>query len=204
MKAYVLLSHTVLGSEDTAAIKPDRNPCSLEKGREKRGEHTCQIIGAPRKRKQGEHTVSGRAMGRMWGQQKVQKEVGEQVREVNVLDGKSKAYQERLWKALKCENKTDQRKMTKRPHAPSRLAETVLDSVMVFELLFNSVSSRKQWWCKWLQCVEKQMNFVWCTDCPVNRSDLHSWLPLYVSAFWIFLGIGFWHLASSLVNLWLK
>lgn len=30
----MLLPHPDLGSKDTAAIKPDKNPCTLEKGRE--------------------------------------------------------------------------------------------------------------------------------------------------------------------------
>lgn len=43
----MLLSHTVLGSQDTAAIKMDKTPCPLEKGRE-RGENMHPVLGAVR------------------------------------------------------------------------------------------------------------------------------------------------------------
>lgn len=47
MKAYMLLSHTVLGSQDTAAIKIEKTPCPLEKGRE-RGENMHPVWRAVR------------------------------------------------------------------------------------------------------------------------------------------------------------
>ena len=43
----MLLSHTVLGSQDTAAIKMDKTPCPLEKGRE-RGENMHSVLRAVR------------------------------------------------------------------------------------------------------------------------------------------------------------
>lgn len=43
----MLLSHTVLGSQDTAAIKMDKTPCPLEKGRET-GENMHPVLGAVR------------------------------------------------------------------------------------------------------------------------------------------------------------
>lgn len=46
MKAYVLLSYTVLGSQDTAAIKMGKTPCTLEKGRG--GENMHSVLGAAR------------------------------------------------------------------------------------------------------------------------------------------------------------
>lgn len=47
MKAYMLLSYTVLGSQDTAAIKMGKTPCTLEKGRE-RGENMHSVLRAVR------------------------------------------------------------------------------------------------------------------------------------------------------------
>lgn len=41
----MLLSHTVLGSQDTAAIKMDKTPCPLEKGG---GENMHPVLGAVR------------------------------------------------------------------------------------------------------------------------------------------------------------
>lgn len=91
MKAYLLFPHTALGSESTAAIKPGKNPCPPEKGRERGEKRGEQVVGLQGKYGGGAH---GKLKDQRQGKRPAEVEgVGDQsyhLREVNVFEGKNR------------------------------------------------------------------------------------------------------------------